>query len=453
MASGRRLVSKPMLLQDWEREGEETESAFFELFLDLVLVAGIASVADGLAEEPGWRSVGEAVLFYILTVSGWNTYTHLTTRFRDESLLHHGILFVFLLGFSGSIVHIDALNEVPAFAVASVIQRLALLAMMVSPALHIPRARAQLAILAFQEALVSCCLASSAALRWRYPTSSQSGPWASWGGDGPTLMLWGVAALVTQLYEPIMAHVLAGEALVPINIEHSTDRYNCLVLVALGENVVSATLAYRDLAVDDRVGAYYTVSGLSFLMSFSFLLLFFALQPSREDHAFRRSRRAGLSILYLHRGLGGALIGVSVGTKVVVAHVVEPTQALLPLPPFTLWLFGVSTSAVLACFLGIRMAHFAGRHPRASDPPNVRTIMWTWWAIIALAPLLPLIATTVFSALTTPPSPVLVISIHASILAALCIVESVITHILHPHLLLVFGQPVSVSESEPLLVQ
>ena len=95
--TGRRLFGAPVLLQDWDRAAEEGAAQYWELFLDLLLVAGASALADQLKED---ERVGHFALYYLVVVNGWNLYTHhITTRFEDASLAHAMLLLEYFYGF------------------------------------------------------------------------------------------------------------------------------------------------------------------------------------------------------------------------------------------------------------------------------------------------------------------------------------------------------------------
>ena len=48
---GRRLFGAPVLLQDWDSEAEEGAAQYWELFLDLLLVAAASSLTDDFKEN------------------------------------------------------------------------------------------------------------------------------------------------------------------------------------------------------------------------------------------------------------------------------------------------------------------------------------------------------------------------------------------------------------------
>ena len=78
---GRMLFGAPVLLQDWDRESQHAFQ-YWELFLDLLLVAAASAVTDQFKENLHVQGMGEFVVFYLSLLNGWLLYTHhITTRF------------------------------------------------------------------------------------------------------------------------------------------------------------------------------------------------------------------------------------------------------------------------------------------------------------------------------------------------------------------------------------
>jgi low temperature requirement protein LtrA len=100
LGSVRSLVSVPKVLNEWGTESEERGSGYWELFLDLVLVAGVSNVADSLKENMSANGLLVFILFFVLYYTSWSAYMHFTTRFGDDSLAHSVKLFVFILALS-----------------------------------------------------------------------------------------------------------------------------------------------------------------------------------------------------------------------------------------------------------------------------------------------------------------------------------------------------------------
>jgi low temperature requirement protein LtrA len=72
--------------------------------------------------------------------------------------------------------------------------------------------------------------------------------------------------------------------LIPVNIEHSKDRFGALVLIMLGETVLAVTLRFNELKqenVDARQAneSYHLALIISILLTFMFALLYFHGEP------------------------------------------------------------------------------------------------------------------------------------------------------------------------------
>lgn len=148
----RPLWRQPIQLnKDNTEEYEERGSTYFELFVDLVLVAAVSNIgaadlllllvqcwrpvsepslfsnaADGFKEEPNYVGFGNFLLLFMLTYTPWTTYAKFCTRFEDESLLHSSILLLYLMSAVSAAIHMEQLNYLRGFALSSMGQRMAL---------------------------------------------------------------------------------------------------------------------------------------------------------------------------------------------------------------------------------------------------------------------------------------------------------------------------------------
>jgi len=82
-SSGRKLIGAPILLQDWDSVAEEGAAQYWELFLDLLLVAAASSIADQFKETLSDEgSFWEFIVFFSVAMNAWLLYTHhYTARF------------------------------------------------------------------------------------------------------------------------------------------------------------------------------------------------------------------------------------------------------------------------------------------------------------------------------------------------------------------------------------
>ena len=412
--TGRRLFGAPVLLQDWDRAAEEGAAQYWELFLDLLLVAGASALADQLKED---ERVGHFALYYLVVVNGWNLYTHhITTRFEDASLAHAMLLLVYFYGFGLEIVNV---GDPAPFAVGALLQRGTILVMLGTIAHGLPRARVFCLTLGSMVSLTMAALVVTLRL----------------GGNAPVQMagLW-TAAVLELLAEFVLALVLSGPRLIPINIEQSKERLGALVLIMLGETALSVTITYRELDREEIVGdtknRYYWVLGLSFLLIFMFCVFYFHMQPPPADHAFRRSRWHGTTCFVLHKFLGLALLAVGTSVKLVVEAVLLEKETA---SRFTYHLlgFGVGTALLLLYILrylhhgGRREIHF-GKHTLVfGEHADLDRIASIWWYTVACAWPLPFIGSATG---WTMRDPLTSLAQHALLLFVLCVMESIYSH-------------------------
>jgi low temperature requirement protein LtrA len=417
--SGRQLFGAPILLQDWDKEAEgEGAAQYWELFLDLALVAAASAVADQLLENQSAHGIQEFIVLFLIIINGFMLYSHhITTRFEDSSLAHSMVLFVYLLGFGLAIVN-ASFEDAPAFAVGALMQRVAILFMLGVIGYNLPRAR------------YFCCVLSLVILL------STAGLCVTIFAN-ETLAIGGLweAALVEFLAEVVLSRCVEGRLLVPINIEQSKERLGAFELIMLGETVLSVTITYRELKTHGKVQdktQYYWVLGLSFLYIFMFVLLFFHMQPTPCEHAFRRSRLHGTSIFLLHKVLGLFLLAGGVGIKLVVVAVISDE----PLSVFASRLMAYSTSGALLTLLFMRMLHYAGKKDivvgahilRTGVNPTLDRLIKIWWWTVGVAWMIPIVG--LWTGLTAE-KPLVATSVYSGLLFVLCVVESAYTHILN----------------------
>lgn len=412
---GRKLFGAPVLLQDWDREAEEGAAQYWELFLDLLLVAAASALADNFKEDHEFASFA---LYFFVVVNGWNLYTHhITTRFEDASLAHSLVLFAYFYGFGLAIVNV---GDPAAFAAGALLQRVTILLMLASIAHCLPRARYFCAALGSLTSVTAAILLVSVSAPLE--TVQVGALWA--------------AALLELLAEVLMLSCLSGARLIPINIEQSKERLGALELIMLGETALSVTISYREMDPQEieRVTKirYYWVLGLCFLLIFMFCLLYFHMQPPPADHAFRRSRFHGTLLLVLHKILGLALLAMGTSVKLIVEDVILEEDAD---SRFAYHLLGFGVGTALFLLYIMRYLHFGGRselhfgskilvYGEYADLDRIASI-W-WWTVFCAWPL-PFIG--IATGCTTR-DPLESVALHALLLFALCVTESFYSHTL-----------------------
>mmetsp|Transcript_23454 Transcript_23454/g.48691 ORF Transcript_23454/g.48691 Transcript_23454/m.48691 type:complete len:400 (+) Transcript_23454:194-1393(+) len=343
---GRRLHGGVTLWQDWGDESVEAEVTYWELFTDLLMVAAASSLAEGFQSNQTWTGFLEFALLYSTIAHGWLLYTHhFTSRFIESSLVHSCILFFYLLGMALTIVN-ASVETAQFFSLGVVLQRVAFLVMMGQVAWTLPRARFFAGVLITMVSITVVLFLVTAIF--------------TYNSHSLTRYVWIASAAVDLCTELPMLFFLSGRQLVPVNIEHSKDRLGVLVLVMMGETVISASVAYREY-MEEGLGRIetqnlYIVLVFSFLLVFMFTLLFFNMQPHPKDHAFRRSRVAGLGCLVLNKILGMTLLLVGVYIKLAVDSVAEGDL----LDEFSQPLLNHAVGSSMIVLLGMRCCHYAG---------------------------------------------------------------------------------------------
>lgn len=415
-------MGKVVLLQDWDSENEEGAAKYWELFLDLLMVAAASAIAEGFQEDEQ-HGIGNFILFYFLIVNGWMLYTHhVTTRFEDSSFLHSVILFVYVLGFAVCITNANV-ETIQALAIGALLQRVSILVIYGIIHQQLPRARDFAAMFLRYLAVSTVFLMLSAIFE-------------------SVAFMW-VATLIETFHEfwMMLCSGLRRDQYVPINIEHSKDRLGILLLIMLGETVISSTIEFRRLTQANDIEdftSYYMVLFWALILVFFYNQLYFCMNPPIAIHAFRRSKLRGSALLFVHKLMCGSVLAVGTSVKFSIAAVATQTE----LDKFGVRLWSCSVGCSIMFLFGLRLLHYWGIYPRGSEPPNAIRLMYTWWAVFASASLVP------FTGLLLQiQQPICSISMYSSFLFFLCLVESTFTHILEPYLL---EEAESTNQHQPL---
>lgn len=427
-----------MLLHDWDNTAEEGEAKFWELFLDLLMVAAAGAVADGLKENPSLGGCSEFWILFLLFVNGLSSYTHITGRFEDWSLLHIILLFSYILGTAIMILN-ASFEFFPAFTMGAIVQQSAVVFMLVPIYIHIPRAQA------FCRSLATIICAEIAILLA-----------ALFFGHDTNATFWLSMVVTVGLgLEFILCFSLKPGEMVPDNIEHAKDRLGVLLLVMIGETVISTTIEYRRLVEEEdfedtnKAIGYYWILFSALVLVFSYSLLYFRVSPPPAYHAYRRSRTHGCLLLLIHKLLCGSVLAVGVAVKLTIhtffAEEEEQEQSLLT--PFTSSLWSLSVGGSLLFLFCTRMLHYLGEVPRGTEPPSIIKWMNIWWIVFAILAFFPF-----FIGLFWNKEPIWCIFSYASLVFATCLIDSIFAQFLEPYVIVVQEEGASElpGETEPL---
>ncbi|OQS06567.1 hypothetical protein THRCLA_01388 [Thraustotheca clavata] len=391
-------------VRHWSGEYEEKSAEWFELFLDLIMVAACSNVADGLKEDLSFNGWVQFFVLCFMYSSSWHLYTHFNGRFSETSLLHYVFLYLLLIGLGGMVL---ASEPGARFTIGLILIRVALLCMNTSVYWSLPQARAK--------ASMDMALDTAAIILFVCALYVDSHTF--------TLTVYALAAVQQTVFAIIFSQLSClVQNRIPMNIDHVDEREGCMVMVALGESVVSAVINSRQIE-QELPTRFYAAMQLSLLIIFSLAIFYFAAKPPREMHAMRRSVFTGFGYSVLHYFLLPTLLAIGVGTKLVSYSVLHS----LPLSSTALWILFCSISLALLEMLLIRLMHYWGRQPAPTDPEPIRKIKFIWWGVCAFSPLFPLIAAYILEA-ATGVDPIIALIVAASIIMVWLISETAVMH-------------------------
>ncbi|EQC25972.1 hypothetical protein SDRG_16190 [Saprolegnia diclina VS20] len=401
----RTFYGDTVLSADWTGEYEEKSAQWFELFLDLIMVAACSNVAEGLKDDLSLRGAAAFVLLCLMYASSWHLYTHFNARFSESSLLHYGFLYVLLIGLSGMVLSSEPGRG---FTIGLLCIRAALFCMNLSVFWSLPHVRGK-AGADMSMGLVAMTLFGIAL-------------WI----DRPSVTIGVYLAslfLETFLGVALVRFAKRPGTYVAMNIDHVNEREGCLVMVALGESVVSTVINSRGT---DLPLAYYIAMSLSLLIIFALAIFYFATKPPRAMHAMRRSIGAGFTYSILHYLLLPTLLAIGVGTKLV-SDAVRHDQEL---SPTSLWVLYGSISLALLIMLLVRLLHYGGRQPAPTDPLLVQRIKYVWWGVCALSPICPPIVAGILEAVASDGGvdPIMALACAAAIILSWLVSETAVMH-------------------------
>uniref|UniRef100_A0A7S0BDS5 Uncharacterized protein n=1 Tax=Rhodosorus marinus TaxID=101924 RepID=A0A7S0BDS5_9RHOD len=299
------------------------------------------------------------------------------------------------------------------FSVAALIQRIVLILMYVDVYIGIPRARVQ-CIVEIGALMLSCiCFFSSIVVMNK---TFSIGAWII----AATLEV--VIFQVFNMFDFLPSHRI------PVNIDHCADRIGCLLMVILGESVISGVISGHNIELESRRLAYYGAMVLTILMAFSFGLIYYAVVPPREIHAYRRSVTHGIGFVWVHWVMLSSLLAMGTGVKFVVSSLIHDEHPSMERSQIYLLFFSLAIS--MLCIVALRALHFWGIQPTASDPPKIRRIKNLWWVVAGMWFTVPLSLGIYFGESSTAVRPMVAMAATVPCVLGYALFETVLTHAL-----------------------
>ncbi|MFN2562747.1 MAG: low temperature requirement protein A [Jatrophihabitans sp.] len=284
-----------------------TRVSTLELFFDLVFVFTITQLAFIVERHPSWSAVAQALLELVVIFWMYGGYAWLTNTLGTGSPRLRAVLLLGMAAFfvvSLTVPHAFDRDGVAfgwAYLVLTVIHLAGFLIGGVA------RAAAAMRRIGPQN-----LLASGLILVAGYAGT----PWQWWLWAAAVIVQWGAAVLSgsTQAFA--------------IDVGHFAERHGLMVIIVLGESLVSVALAAEQLPVTARL-VFGTLCGLA--ASAAMWWCYFAGEDERATRALARwdaSTRGSHALLHYdapHVLMLAGVVSVAAGTRLSLPELTEPT--------------------------------------------------------------------------------------------------------------------------------
>jgi len=398
----RKIWDPPVLLIDWETLRIERKSTWGELFFDLIFVAAASKVSNLLIEEVSGKSFIVLLIYWSIFWFTWNKMTFFQNRFFCDSLVHQFLFLIQMLGVLLMLHHLSIdFNSHFTFSIGYLMSTGSFQAMYLLIVVYIPRARVNTMI-----QLICSLLGSLLILITFFLNKSH---------EVIILLLWILVPFCDILHFAIMYLKFRDQSL-PVNVDHMTERQGIMIMIVLGEPIVTVSIAAFDNLT--RLPVYFGM-GLSFCMIFCLYLIYYHLNPPTSLHAIRRGIIASIIFVHSHLFLSASILVFTAGLQLVIENI-EGKMGIN-----TSWILCGGLSVTLILMVIIRMSHFFWRSDdltkKLKAPLPARII---WWTIIWVFALLPLI----FVGTNNKISSLLIVALLTLFLVTCVVIETFLTH-------------------------
>jgi low temperature requirement protein LtrA len=283
-----------------------------ELFFDLVFVFAITRVTALMAHDLSWASIGQGLLVLAALWWGWAAYAWLTNHVAGDDGRARVVVFVAMAAMVLVALAVPKAFDTHAllFALAYLVMRMAHLALYWVSSLEDPEVHVAVA---------------------RLLPTAVTGPLllvaAAFTDGGLQAALW-IVALVLDYGGPFVRGV-AGYRVHPA---HFSERFSLIVIIALGESIVSIGVGAGGEPLDAAIGV---AAVLAVLTSGALWWAYFDVVAALAHHRLAelqgvvRNTLARDAFAYLHLPMIAGIELFALGVEEVVGHADEslPTEA------------------------------------------------------------------------------------------------------------------------------
>jgi low temperature requirement protein LtrA len=230
--SVRERLLRPATMRDFD--SEDRRVTWLELFFDLIFVAAVAALADGLAHDPTLSGLWHFVALFVPVWWAWMAFTWFATAWDNDDLFHRVTMLTgMLLGIvlAAGIPRLLEGND-RLFVGAYAAMMLLLVVMFARVVPHAGEARG-LAVTYLVTDLLGATIWLSSLLV-----------------DKPGRYWMWVLAMFVLLVGPILAvRAYQGQ---PYDERHIPERYGLFTIIVLGEGVIAVTAALSEVNLNTR---------------------------------------------------------------------------------------------------------------------------------------------------------------------------------------------------------
>jgi low temperature requirement protein LtrA len=330
------------------RTDREQRVTPLELFFDLVVVFAFTQVTRLMADDLSWSGVGHGLLVLAALWWAWAGFAWLTNALEPEEGQVRAGMFAAMAAMLVLGLAVPGAFEANAvlFGVAYLVVRLVNLALYLIAGKRDP---------GFHRAVVRLAPTAAIGVALILAAGFADGPWR--------VTLW-VIALVVTYSAALVGHGQGWN----ISPAHFSERYGLIVIIALGESVVSLGVGAAGLSLTAGI---VSAAVLGILVIAALWWAYFdvvAVLGQRQLSQARGASRARLardSYPYLHLPMIAGIVLFALGLELTVEHVDEPLVAV----PAVALCGGLSLYFLSHVAMRIRLVYFMRR--TSSDAPGL----------------------------------------------------------------------------------